>query len=102
MEIVLDNIGTSYHFNASIEHKLNRIKQEVDFKQNNRVKFDCITKREREVIKKLVSGWSNPEIADQLFISKYTVEQHRKNIYRKLSIRSVPHLFQYALAFDLI
>ncbi|MCK5782783.1 MAG: helix-turn-helix transcriptional regulator [Flavobacteriales bacterium] len=44
---------------------------------------DFFTKREIEIIKEIVGGLSNVEIADKLFISKHTVITHRKNILRK-------------------
>ncbi len=56
-----------------------------------------LTTREREVLKLIAEGVSNKEIADLLFISVRTVENHRANIMRKLNIRSTAHLIKYAI-----
>jgi DNA-binding CsgD family transcriptional regulator len=48
-------------------------------------KFD-ITSREKDVVELIVSGASNNEIAEKLFISFHTVRRHLNNIYRKCNI----------------
>ena len=83
-------------------HKFIRIKKELDFINKNIKNFRAITPREKEVIRLLANGNNNSEIAEQLFISRFTVEQHRKNINRKLKIKSFPHLILYSYAFDLV
>jgi len=45
-----------------------------------------LTRREMEVVQILARGARNAEIAEQLFISEYTVENHLKSIYRKLGV----------------
>ena len=47
-----------------------------------------LTSRESEVLALIGSGASTPEVASTLSISKYTVEDHLKQIYRKLEISS--------------
>lgn len=47
---------------------------------------DLLSKRECEILKLVAQGMSNREIADSLFLSKYTIECHIKHIYRKLSV----------------
>ncbi len=47
-----------------------------------------ISTREREIILLLVSGMSNREIGEKLYISPRTVEAHVYNIYRKCSIKN--------------
>lgn len=47
-----------------------------------------LTKRESDVLKLVASGASTPDAALQLGISKYTAEDHLKQIYRKLGISS--------------
>lgn len=86
----------------SFTHKLRRIRRQENFRQLHMIKFDSLTKREIEVIYMLAKGHNNPQIAESLCISRHTVEQHRKNINRKLGIHSYFQLFQYALAFNLI
>lgn len=56
-----------------------------------------ISKRETDILKNIALGYSNKEIADKLFISTHTVVTHRKNITRKLGIKTVPGLTIYAI-----
>ena len=56
-----------------------------------------LSNREIDVLKLVALGYSNKEIADQLFISTYTVMSHRKNITEKLGIKSISGLTVYAI-----
>ncbi len=53
-----------------------------------------VTGREREIIGRLLEGQGTKEIADGLFISAKTVENHVYNIYQKLGVRNRVQLFQ--------
>jgi DNA-binding NarL/FixJ family response regulator len=53
--------------------------------------------REKDVLKLLLQGFSNKEVADKLAISIHTVIAHRKNIIEKTGIRSLPGLAVYAI-----
>ncbi len=86
----------------SSRHKLKRIMLQESFKSTHEHQFKRLTRREIQIVELLVSDLTNPEIAKQLHISRYTVEQHRKNINRKLGVHSLIKLFEYALAFDLV
>ena len=61
-----------------------------------------LSERELEVLKLLVTGNSNKEIADKLFISAYTVISHRKNISLKTGIKSLSGLTIYAVIQNII
>lgn len=63
---------------------------------------ESVSEREKEIIICLVQGLSNKEIAAKLFISVNTVITHRRNISRKLQIRSLAGLTIYAIANNLI
>jgi len=58
--------------------------------------------RETEVLKLVARGFINKQIADMLNISLHTVISHRKNITRKLGIKTVSGLTVYALLNRLI
>lgn len=47
-----------------------------------------LSRREHEILEWVADGMSNKEIANQLSISRYTVETHVKSIYRKLAVTS--------------
>ncbi len=83
-------------------HKLNRITQQEIFKIEHIEKFESLTIREMEVFELLVKNHNNPQIASKLFISRNTVEQHRKNINRKLDAHTFADMYSYALAFDVV
>jgi len=56
-----------------------------------------LTTREREVTKLIAEGNSNKVIADLLYISVRTVENHRANIMKKLNVKSTADLIKYAI-----
>ncbi len=60
-------------------------------------KKPALTPREIEVLKLLAEGFSNKEIAKQLFISVKTVETHRHNIMEKLDLDNFADLIKYAI-----
>lgn len=61
-----------------------------------------LSDREIEVLKTVALGYSNKEIADRLYISINTVITHRKNITRKLGVKTISGLTVYALLNHLI
>ncbi len=87
---------------GSLAGKMERIIEIDQFKLQNIALYKQLTARELEVISLLCKGLSNKQIADLLFISRLTVETHRKNIKTKLGFRNVNELMRFAIAFDLV
>jgi two-component system response regulator NreC len=63
---------------------------------------DPLSDREREVLRLLALGFTNQEIAKQLFISVRTAETHRAHVMQKLRLASRDELVRYALARGLL
>lgn len=59
--------------------------------------YETLTSREREVLQLAVEGNNTGEIAERLSISPRTVETHRANLMRKLSLRTQTELIRFAL-----
>ena len=64
--------------------------------------LEGLTSRELEVLQLVAYGFLNKQIADKLSISLHTVISHRKNITRKLQIKTIAGLTVYALLNGLI
>ncbi|GEC87733.1 MULTISPECIES: response regulator [Brevibacillus] len=56
-----------------------------------------LTLREKELVRLIVLGYTNKEMADKLLISVKTVENHKTNIMQKLGLDSKHQLIQYAI-----
>jgi DNA-binding NarL/FixJ family response regulator len=61
-----------------------------------------LTRREREVLRLVALGHTNPEIAEMLSISVRTVENHRANITRRLGVQTRAALVRHAAELGLI
>jgi two-component system response regulator NreC len=63
---------------------------------------DGLSDREVDVLRRIALGYTNAEIADQLYLSVRTVETHRQHIQQKLRLQTRAELVQYALAHGLL
>lgn len=57
---------------------------------------DGLTDREVEIIVQIAKGLTNQQIADELFLSKRTVEGHKKRLYKKTNTHSTQTVILYA------
>jgi len=57
-----------------------------------RARFNVLTPRERTILKRIVDGRLNKQIAGELNIAESTVKVHRSNMMRKIKAGSVPEL----------
>ncbi|MCD4770426.1 MAG: response regulator transcription factor [Bacteroidales bacterium] len=70
--------------NISVGRKLNK----------NLPGYSLLSTREKEVLELMVGGLTSREIAENLFISKNTVDTHRRNILGKVDVKSTIDLFK--------
>lgn len=91
--------GEKFYCNKVLDIVFNKhlYKKDVD---------DCeatsLTIRENEIAVMLAKGLSNKEVAEKIHLSPHTVHTHRKNIMKKLGVRSASELTIYALSIGLI
>jgi len=64
--------------------------------------YDALTSREQEIMVLVASGMSSQKIADKLFISPKTVDNHRSRIMQKLNVSNVIDLARHAAKLGLI
>ena len=64
--------------------------------------LQALTEREKEVLKLIALEHTTQEIADQLFLSKHTIESYRKNLISKLNVRNLAGLTKYAIKLGLV
>ena len=57
----------------------------------------ALTRREKEVLQLIADGLTNPQIAENLFISPLTVDSHRKNLLTKLNVNNTAALVRLAV-----
>jgi len=78
------------------------LKPEKETTQKKKENVEPLTVREEEILKLIVQGYTNKQVAEELNISIRTVEGHRGNLTEKLGIRSRVDLLRYARDHDLI
>lgn len=61
-----------------------------------------LTAREIEVLRLIANEYSNPEIAEKLYISVRTVDTHRRNLLDKLGVKNTAGLVRFAIQNELV
>lgn len=100
--ILLMTIAIPVDAMHELAQKAQRVLDENNYLKKNYHLFEALTKREVELLKLLARGFTNENIARQLFISEDTVATHRKNIKRKLNCKTAYDFTYFAQAFNLI
>ena len=85
--------GRAY-YSPPVQHELSRLVRAGTALAHP---LDQLSEREREVLRLVARGLATKEIAAELEISPRTVDSHRANLMRKLGLRSVALLTQFAL-----
>lgn len=80
--------------------KLYQVIEDLNFLKKKYTKVSLLTKRETEIMGLMALGRTSIEIGEQLYISEHTVNTHRKNIKKKLEIKTLADLLKYAAVFD--
>lgn len=94
--------GQEYFSDAVREKIFNTFKDNPKLNHNAVIENPILSPREMEIIILIALEYSGKEISEKLFISSHTVETHRKNIMKKLNIKSTIGLVKYALKNNLI
>jgi len=92
-EVFVNAINLSERINT--EHQLAELVKE-NKRLKNKLALNLLTKREKEIIKLISNGLSSKKIAEELELSFYTVETHRKNILHKIELKNTAELIRFA------
>lgn len=86
-------VHRGHYYSPSISAKVNKWLENPEMVEE----ATSITKRERQILKLIADGKTSKQIAKALKISKYTVDTHRKNIHKKLNIKTNTGLVKYVM-----
>lgn len=89
-------------FDPSVSKKVMEKFTQVSGGKSDFVNYGKLSNREKEVLRLVAEGCATKEVAEKLYISPKTVENHRANIMKKLNIRDRTGLTKYALRLGLI
>ncbi len=56
-----------------------------------------LSPREKEILGLIAEGYTNPQIAEKIFLSSFTVDSHRKNLLAKLNVKNTASLIRLAV-----
>lgn len=96
----LDRIteGSTFYSKEVMSLMLEKIEKQKQITEET----ECLTDRELEILQLIVQELSSEEIADQLFISKRTVDTHRKHILKKTKSKTIVGLIKFAFRNELV
>lgn len=94
-------LGIGCNIEQLIENR-NRLKiqnKNLDFIEKNISKYNKLSKREIEILNLISDEYTSIEISKILHITPFTVDTHRKNLIKKLDVKSSLGLVKYANLF---
>jgi DNA-binding NarL/FixJ family response regulator len=73
-----------------------------EYQKSEKNDLPLLTPREKEVLQLIAEGYTNPQIAEKIFLSPFTVDSHRKNLLAKLGVKNTASLIRLAVEKKLI
>jgi DNA-binding NarL/FixJ family response regulator len=72
------------------------------YQRSSLIELPVLTRREKEILELIAEGYTNPQIAEKIFLSQFTVDTHRKNLMAKLNVKNTASLIRLAVERKLI
>jgi DNA-binding NarL/FixJ family response regulator len=98
-ETIIDAIETVHGGEQYIQEQL---RQQLLHSLSASNAKQIVTRREKEILQLIVDEFTNQEIADKLFLSLRTVENHRNNLLQKLDVKNTAGLVKVAIQEGLV
>ena len=95
MEAIRTVLAGKRFLSPEISRRL--IEQALGTSDTARTPVECLTDRELEIFRMIGEGLATSAIASQLFLSTHTIDTHRENIKRKLSVTNAAELSRTAV-----
>jgi DNA-binding NarL/FixJ family response regulator len=73
-----------------------------EYQRSSKTEMPVLSRREKEILALIAEGYTNPQIAEKLFVSPFTVDSHRKNLLAKLDVKNTAMLIRFAVEHHLI
>lgn len=74
----------------------------AEYQRSSKPELPVLTPREKEILELIAEGYTNPQIAEKIFLSQFTVDSHRKNLLAKLNVKNTASLIRLAVEQKLI
>ena len=74
----------------------------AEYQRSSKTELPLLTPREKEILELIAEGFTNPQIAEKIFLSQFTVDSHRKNLLAKLNVKNTASLIRLAVERKLI
>ena len=74
----------------------------AEYQKSSKTELPVLTPREKEILELIAEGYTNPQIAEKIFLSQFTVDSHRKNLLAKLNVKNTASLIRLAVENKLI
>ena len=103
-DAVIETSKGNKFFCGKILETINKSNLDVDDIDHGVLTCDPVmmSDRENEIIVLIAEGYTNDQIAEMLFLSKHTVNTHRKNILFKLGVKNTAGIVMYAVKTQLV
>jgi DNA-binding NarL/FixJ family response regulator len=100
--VIVEAIETVFEGGQFLSPQLQQRLVDDMFKNKADRKQTTLTRREKEILQLITAELTNQEIADKLFISLHTVENHRSSLLQKLQVKNTAGLVRKAIEYGLI
>jgi len=90
---VTDQLPVHTHYVRTYGVKGKEKLAQIDTSQKRITKLQALSEREREVVRYLMQGFNSAEIGEKVFVSKHTVDTHRRRILQKLRANDTVSLY---------
>lgn len=88
--------GGNIYFSGEVGEAL------TEYQRSSKTDLPVLSRREKEILELIAEGYTNPQIAEKLFVSPFTVDSHRKNLLAKLNVKNTAMLIRFAVEHKLI